>query len=224
VTVSHDATSGSAAIINTATTTTWTHTPVGTPRGVIGLCGKGANFTDTITSWSYGGVALTRVRWQTRETTELLAVFVYFLGASIPTGAQEVSITTTGTNPSWPQIATVTAAADTEVDVENGADAGIIANPSLALSPTAQAMLYYICQSGLNTPVNTPESGTTLLVTRDCGASSSHMGRKEVSGAGATTIGWTSASDDVCHAGLAIKEVAAAAASLLPQRRYLRRR
>jgi hypothetical protein len=206
VAIAHDATSGSAALIATATTTTWTHTPVGTPKGVVVLIPQGLS-TDQVSGVTYGGVALTRIRFAARSAAEACAVYTYFLGQNIPTGPQTVAVTTTGTNPMWPQAATLTAdSAITAVDVENGLDAGIIANPSLALSPTAEATLYYVNASGLNAPVSTPESGTTQLAARDLGTISGHIGTKEVAGAGATTIGWTSASDDVCHAGLAVKE------------------
>jgi hypothetical protein len=206
VAIAHDATSGSAALIATATTTTWTHTPVGTPKGVVVLIPQGLS-TDQVSGVTYGGVALTRIRFAARSAAEACAVYTYFLGQNIPTGPQTVAVTTTGTNPMWPQAATLTADSTiTAVDVENGLDAGIIANPSLALSPTAEATLYYVNASGLNAPVSTPESGTTQLAARDLGTISGHIGTKEVAGAGATTIGWTSASDDVCHAGLAVKE------------------
>lgn len=206
MTVSFDATFGSAALVNTATTATWTHTPVGTPKGVVVLIPQGTA-PDEITVVTYGGVALARVRFVARSAAEACAVYYYFLGANIPTGAQTVAVTSTGTAPKWPQSVTMTAAGvETAVNVENGLDAGIIANPSLSLTPNTQAFLCYVNASGLNTPVGTPQAGTTQLQIRDLGTISGHMGRKEVAGAGATTIGWTSAIDDVVHGGLAISE------------------
>lgn len=206
MTVVHDASSNPAALIVSATTTNWTHNPTGNPRGVIVLIPQGTA-VDNVSAVTYGGVALIRIRRATRSAAEPGDVYTYFLGKGIPAGSQTVAVTTTGTAPCWPQCATVTAAADTELDVENGLDAGIIANPSLALTPTKQALLYYVNMSGLNAPVSTPEAGTSLLAARDLGTVSGHTGFKQVDGPGATTIGWTSASDDVCHAGLAVKEV-----------------
>jgi len=204
VTIAFDATSGSAALINTATTTNWTHTPAGTPRAVVGLVPQGTS-TDTVTSLSYGGVAMTRIRRVPRSSAEACDVYTYFLGAGIPTGAQTVSIVTTGTAPKWPQVVTFTAADDCEVNVESGVDAGVVANPSIAITPTAQAGICYVCSSGLNTPVDTPETDTIRASFRDLGTISGHTGYKVVS-AGATTIGWTSASDDACHAAIAVIE------------------
>lgn len=206
MTIAFDATSGSAALINTATTTNWTHTPVGVPGAVVVLIPQGIN-TDQVSAVTYGGVALSRVRSDTRAVTETCRVYIYFLGSGIPTGAQTVAVTTTGTNPMWPQAITYTAAQNTVVNVQAGLDAGIIANPSLALSPTAQAGLAYVCASGLNAPVSTPQAGLTQAAARDLGTISGHMGYKVVS-AGATTVGWTSAIDDVCHAGVGITELA----------------
>jgi hypothetical protein len=209
--IAHDATSGSAALINTATTTNWTHTPSGTPKGVVVVIPQGTA-ADQVSAVTYGGVALGRVRFAARSAAEACAVYTYFLGAAVPTGAQTVAVTTTGTAPCWPQAATVTAdTAETAVDVENGLDAGIIANPSLTLVPTVEATLYYVNASGLNAPVSTPEAGTTQLAARDLGTISGHVGTKESAAGGSTTVGWTSASDDVCHGGLAIKESAPSA-------------
>jgi len=204
VTIAFDATSGSAALINTATTTNWTHTPAGTPRAVVGLVPQGTS-TDTVTSMSYGGVAMARIRRQARAGAEAGDVYTYFLGSGIPTGAQTVSIVTTGTAPKWPQVVTFTAATDCEVNVETGADAGTIANPSIAITPTDQAGVCYVCMCGLNTPVDTPEAGTTRASFRDLGTVSGHQGYKVVS-AGATTIGWTSAIEEICHAAIAVVE------------------
>jgi hypothetical protein len=200
-----DATSGTAALVNTATTATWTHTPVGTPRGVVVLIPQGVQ-TDQVSGVTYGGVAMTRVRLDARATAETCASYVYFLGKDIPTGAQTVAVTSTGTNPKWPQVITITASGDTEIDVQSGGDAGIIANPSVAIIPTAPAVVAYVNASGLNAPVSTPETNTIQAAARDLGTISGHIGYKAVAAAGATTIGWTSASDDVCHAAVSIIE------------------
>lgn len=207
MTIAFDATSGSAALINTATTTNWTHTPAGVPRAVVVLIPQGIN-TDQVSAVTYGGVALSRVRFNARAVTETCGVYIYFLGVSIPTGAQTMAVTTTGTNPMWPQAITYTAAQNTVVNVQAGLDAGAtVTNPSLALSPTGQAGLAYVCASGLNAPVSTPQAGLTQAAARDLGTISGHMGYKVVS-AGATTVGWTSAAEDVCHAGVGITELA----------------
>lgn len=203
MTVAFDATSGSAALVSTATTATWTHTPVGTPAAVCVLIPQGVN-TDQVSGVTYGGAALSRVRLDARSATETCASYIYFLGNNIPTGAQTVAVVSTGTNPKWPQVITWTASGDCGVAFQAGADAGIIANPSLTLTPPRQAGCAYVNASGLNAPVSTPEAGTTQAAARDLGTISGHIGYKTTGGT--TTIGWTSASDDVCHSAIAITE------------------
>lgn len=204
MTVAFDATSGTAALVNTATTATWTHTPVGTPRAVVVLIPQDTS-PDQISGVTYGGVALTRVRSDVRTTTEACRTYIYFLGSNIPAGAQTVGVTSTGTAAKWPQVISWTAAVDTGVTSQAGADAGIIANPSLTLTPPQACGAAYVNASGLNAPVSTPESGTTQAAARDLGTTSGHTGYKTAGGT--TTIGWTSASDDVCHSAVAITEL-----------------
>lgn len=213
MTVAFDATSGSAALVNTATTATWTHTPVGTPAAVCVLIPQDGS-ADQVSGVTYGGVALTRVRRDARTTTEACSSYIYFLGATIPTGAQTVGVTSTGTAAKWPQVITWTAADDCAVTSQAGADAGIIANPSVTLTPPRQAGCAYVNASGLNAPVSTPESGTTQAAARDLGTTSGHIGYKTTGGT--TTIGWTSSSDDVCHSAIAITEQVTITRSAFP--------
>ena len=75
------------------TSTSFTHTPVGTPKGVIVYVAQNASSTDENGSISYGGVALTKQTFAHDTATELLGAYAYFLGSGIPTGAQTVSFT-----------------------------------------------------------------------------------------------------------------------------------
>jgi hypothetical protein len=206
VTVAHDSIGGSGS--STAIgNLDHTHTPVGTLRSVVVKITQAAS-GDQISGVTYGGVAMTRVPthgFANRTTTETCATYTYHLGASIPTGPQTVRAVSTGAAAKAVRSYGATAAADTVPDVANSGT-GLAANPSLSLSPTAQAMLYYALASGLNTPVSTPQAGTTQSHTQDLGAISGHYGRKSVAGAGATTIGWTAASDDFAHSAVAIRE------------------
>lgn len=188
-------------------------TPVGTPRGVaVGIPQELAT-GDQVASITYGGAALGRVRRDVRTTTEACQVYWYFLGSGVPTGTQNCIITmnpASGCDDYAAAIVTLTGAADLEIVGQAGGDAGIIANPSLAISPTKTAVILYAFASGLAAPVATVESGSTHMGGNDYGASSAMWARKAVS-AGATTIGYTAASDDVCHAAIAVGEVAAKA-------------
>lgn len=201
--IGFDATATTSAALYNATFT-WTHTPAGTPRGVAVIVVQEGS-TDQVSGVTYGGVAMTRVRSNVRTATEAGRVYIYFLGSGLPAGAQTVQVTLTGTLDTNAASLTVTAAANTLVDVSEGLDAGIIANPSLSISPTVAAEIFYGIFSGLAAPVTTVQTGSTHVIGRDYGTDSAMWARKSVS-AGATTIGYTAASDDVCHSALAIKE------------------
>lgn len=210
MTVAHDASSFSAAWA-TATAQVTAHTPVGTPRGVAIRIVQSGSGADEISDVTYGGVAMTRVRFTARTVTETGAVYLYFLGSNVPTGVQDASVTSTGTTSKRYATVTVTADRDTVVDADNGADAGIIANPSLTLDYSdgrASWMGYYAIFSGLAAPVTTVAAGDSHQLGHDFGAASGMWSRKASSGSGgnSTTMGYTAASDDVCHAGLIIAE------------------
>ena len=206
--IAFDAVAIPANALYTATFS-WTHTPVGTPRGAAVIVVQEKS-TDQVSGVTYGGVAMTRVRYDARTATEAGCVYIYFLGASVPAGAQTVTVTLTDANDTNAVSLTVTSAAvDTAVDVSNGLDAGIIANPSLAISPTVEAVIFYGIFSGLAAPVTTVETGSTHVAGKDYGTDSAMWARKSVAAGGATTIGYTAASDDVCHSALAIKELVA---------------
>ncbi|MCB9610512.1 MAG: hypothetical protein H6716_28240, partial [Polyangiaceae bacterium] len=90
-------------------TTSWTHTPTGTPRGVIVfVCHYYASSSVTVT---YGGIPMNEVALY-RSGSWLAAAF--FLGSGIPTGAQTVAVTTPATYVKGVAV-TVTADRDTVV-------------------------------------------------------------------------------------------------------------
>ena len=97
----------------------WTHTPVGTPRGITVRVMQPNRASDDAPSATYGGTAMTEVTNSPSPSTNCShRVYEFFLGSSIPTGAQTVSVTgldtTAGGNRSGVCIS-MTAAADTEV-------------------------------------------------------------------------------------------------------------
>lgn len=83
---------------NVGGATSFTHTPVGTPRGVTVLI-VSTSATDTVSGVTYGGVAMTEATGSPVVSTsgEGGVCYAYTLGASVPTGAQTVDITGTGT-------------------------------------------------------------------------------------------------------------------------------
>jgi hypothetical protein len=217
--VAHDtATRSSTTFDNNSVS--FSHAGAAGTRGVAVLIAQEAGATDQISGVTYGGVTVPRVRREVRSTAEAGQVYAYFLGTGVPTGTQTCAITTNPTSGAddWAGVCcTVTAAADTTVNAQAGTTSAAAANPSLAISPTAAAVIYYVIWTGLAAPVTTVEAGGTHLFGNDFGADSAMWSRKAVA-AGATSMGYTAASDVFAHIALAIAEVAA---TVLPQRPLL---
>lgn len=99
------------------------HTPVGTPRGVLLLVAN-SDATSAVDSATYGGVAMTKIAGYNQAAgTEFGSVEVWLLGASIPTGAQTLAITSAGGETYIATCITITAAADVSFEDEIGATA-----------------------------------------------------------------------------------------------------
>jgi len=112
--VAHDASSKSAESVSEASFS-WTHTPTGTPAGVIVFVQTMTN-ADYITSVTYGGVAMTQFAEAADTASEMIRCTGFFLGASVPSGAQTVEVTRTNNATNmFAMAATVTAGADTDI-------------------------------------------------------------------------------------------------------------
>lgn len=86
----------------------WTHTPAGTPRGVLVF----VFHTGSITSVTYGSAQLELLEtlpWPGSGVVNISGS-VYFLGEGVPTGAQTVTVTTGGISEAHAGCFTVTAA------------------------------------------------------------------------------------------------------------------
>jgi hypothetical protein len=210
MTVAHDAATESATF-STVSPFTFSHTPSGTPRGILVVIQHGTVSTDLITgAVTYGGVAMTRISRAADTAGEPGATYAYFLGSGIPTGAQTVSITHSAT--ATLKIATVnsmTAAANTAVEVSNVIQADT-ANPQLALNSAVSALRYVGVYSGAVGPTSlTLLGGMTAVHSHDFGAFCSRVDRETTASSGSFTIGYTAASDDVGMVAVAIREVQA---------------
>lgn len=119
--VAYDAVSQSHASGNTSVSQasfSWTHTPAGTPRGILVFTYNTKSTSDNATSVTYGGVSMTAVSGgrAVANGTHPVDCKAWFLGASIPTGAQTVTVNrTNNTDEMWAVAFSVTAAADTSV-------------------------------------------------------------------------------------------------------------
>lgn len=132
--IAFDAESSSAY---STTNLSWTHTPIGTPRGVIVWVFQYNNGGDHVVSVTYGGVSMTEVTGSPRikVTGELMVVYAYFLGSSIPTGAQTVAIAVdAGTEYKKARAITLTATGDTSITDTTTIGSDSVANPSGTLS------------------------------------------------------------------------------------------
>lgn len=212
--IAFDASSLSTAWQTTPNPQTWTHTPAGTPRGVIVFISGHQASLDEVTGVTYGGVSMTRVPtngYATDAAVEVGSVYAYTLHSSIPTGAQTVSIAwdDTGTNAQKRAACiTVTAAADTEI-VTSGKIDGDAANPSLSLdSGAVTAFRAFVLFSGRPLASITLGSGLTSVLAEDLDTStrSRHVAYETTPATGSTARGWTASSDDVAMIGVALKE------------------
>jgi len=199
---------------------TFTHTPVGTPRGVIVLLTQVAiSANDCITGVTYGGVSMTRVPtngFAQDTATELGAAYAYFLGSGIPTGAQTVSIAYDDNEESMKRAVciTLTASADTEV-VASGRVQGDTANPSISLDSGAKtafkAFALYSGQDAIANITNTAGMTRILAEKLSEGNYCRVYGYRTTPGSGSETVVQTATSDDVAMVGLAVAEMDAVA-------------
>lgn len=155
----------------------WTHTPVGAPKGVLVFVNQYFESTDHVTAVTYGGVALTRV--DLAVFTGDNAVYAYFLGAGIPTGDQTVAVTA-GTSAGNKRATCITVTADTDLSVMDSAkQAATASNPSVSLDITADAFV----SAGITAEVAavsqiTEDAAYTLLYENDFGSSTMSMVRR----------------------------------------------
>ena len=187
----------------------FTHTPVGTPRGVLVFITRHLSAVDTITGVTYGGTAMAEVTnsplLATGETAE---VHCFFLGTSIPTGAQTVAVTGTTTLNTGASCITVTAAGDTEFNNSNTLNT-IIGNPSLSL--TLGSIESFVAQAFRSGRANTDITALTNWTERleqVFGSQLSGLYAYDIIGTTDVTCGYTSGSDDAGILAVAINEIA----------------
>lgn len=200
----HDASSESDTGTAGWTTTnpkTWTHTPSGTPRGVLIGCVAFNTINQAVfREVTYGGVQATSYyEWYAQDTAgEFGQVKLYFLGSNIPTGAQTVSVTNSAsTDEKWCAVATITASLDTKLvgEVLLQED-GTLAEQSVD-SGASTGQRYALCFSGITTPPAVG-SNTTSLQTMDraSGTDSAAFARETNAGSGSRSVGFSDGTTD----------------------------
>jgi hypothetical protein len=229
--IAHDASSPSHASGSSSASEasfSWTHTPSGTPKGVLvfTFTGMGAvkTATEHATAVTYGGVSLTAVpSGSAADTaTEPMRTTAWFLASSVPTGAQTVQVTrTNNTTSMWAVAITVTSGGDTST-------AGVLLeqeNQALTEeniddgSPGANSVRYAAVASGTNNVTTTIGANSTLIQSNVTGQSvSAAVVRETTAGQGSRPVGVTVVgADDVAAVYLAVIEVAGGGGVTVPR-------
>ncbi len=207
MTVAFDAATEAATWTTTPDPFLFTHTPSGTPKGVVVKIDHGTEAANLITSVTYGGRAMTAVPRATDTVTEPGAAYMYFLGAGIPTGAQTVSIDhTAGATVKHAVCETYTAAKDTEIGAFDTLSENA-ASPQLTLVTAKSSLRTFVIYSGAGATTDlTLLANHTAVHNHDYGNFVSRQDRQTTASAGSFTIGYTAANDDVAMVGIAIQE------------------
>jgi hypothetical protein len=214
--VAHDAfsNSGTAASASVAAFS-WTHTPVGTPKGVgvwVFTCNGTA---DLVTSVTYGGVNVPAVTGgrAVDSAGETGCCEFFFLGSGLPTGAQTIVVNRSNNgNFIGASAVTVTAGADTELTGAPVLITADTANPAATVGTAGvQSQGYVGTRYGGSS--STAGAGCTLLnSTRPSNSTGvSWATARETTSPGATgtkSVGFTHALDDQAFVAIAIREVA----------------
>jgi hypothetical protein len=212
VAIAHDS-EVMGAVSTSAGAYTTSITPTNPPKGVCVVITQTGAVTDLVSAVTYGGVALTRLRFDT-ETTEVGGVYIYWGASSFPTGAQNVVVTRTGTTNMRAAISTMTVGVGQTVTVDThatGTSPGV-ANPSWAMTTTVAVTACYLgIHSGLQAMTNTPATNWTLAPTpgfEDIGSQGRGFARRAATSATNQLPGWIAAtSEDFVGSSVAFKEV-----------------
>jgi hypothetical protein len=208
MTIAHDSEVFGAAH-STAGAYTTAITPTNPPAGVCVIIVQGGVVTDLVTSVTYGGVLLTRRRFDT-EATEAGGVYIYWGAGTLPTGVQNVVVNRTGTANLRAMISTMTVAAGRIVAIDTDAvgSSAAIVNPSWTLTTAADPNACYLgIHSGLQTMTTTPATNWTLQGSDDIGNTGRGWARRIMTPPGNAAPGWTAAtSEDYVGSAVAFKE------------------
>lgn len=218
---SHAGTTGSVSVASF----NWTHTPVGTPKGVLvyTFVGPGSS-SDLATAVDYGGTNVPAVSGGRAVDTagEPGDCKAWFLGSSVPTGAQTVTVTRTNNAATVYAIAfTVTAAGDTEVytaGIVLEQTDGTLAEESVDDgSPGTNSQRFGAVNSGL-AAVPAAGAATTAGPSIDYGTRVVASGYETTPGQGSRSVGFSDAtSDDRAGVYLAVREPPAVGGSTVKQ-------
>lgn len=194
----------------------WTHTPVGTPRGILVLIVQNAGVTDEVTGVTYGGVAMAELTPDSPLLHTLGAedgaLYGYFLGSGVPTGAQTVSVSVNGTASSKRAVAvSVTAARDTEIEdaVTSEDSTGTSHSATLATAAGRETFVMGAIHCGaLSTSIAPGADYTQILESTFTGAQTASWERRTSNATGGNvTVDWpTTVNEESGILAVAIRE------------------
>jgi hypothetical protein len=219
--VAFDATSNSGTASPGQTgNISFTHTPVGTPKGVIVFInqsiGTGAGGSeDEVTAVTYGGQAMTRLAIAQDAVGEPGASYAYFLGSSVPTGAQTVAVTVGGDAGHVRRACCITVTASGDTEALSGTSVVNQANPNVTVSALDATKEYFVAATlftGGNGPADfSGGADYTEIHEHDLGnqAGGSLRRTNNISGATSVTADWVAgASTGVAAIGVALVDTA----------------
>lgn len=206
MTLAYDAQSNST--LGTGTLS-WTHTPSGTPAGALVQIIQDGSSAHQITGVTYGGTAMT-ASTDVQNTLTAGRVYTYFLGSSVPTGAQTVEVTVSGSSLKVAGCVTVTGAYDIRIS-DTSTTQGTLANPTVTVTVGTGITGYVVAALHSAESVGgdlSVGSGTTQVLEQDFGAQHAGMLRRNSTDtAGDVTVGWTDAvAEDSAIVGVVLSE------------------
>lgn len=203
--IAHDA----ATVIGTGTgTIEGTHTPTGTPKGVVVAIVQDGS-AEEVTAVTYGGVSLKKEVFKGQATAEAGSSQFWFLGSEIPTGAQTVKVTVSGSNTRAVTCMTVTAGEDTKVAATGSTAEESATNPSVTLKTGAiETVTYGATFSGEQASGVGVGGGLTQLAENQLTSISTSYNvlRRTENPSADTTVSWTWSNDECAAVGIAVKE------------------
>lgn len=192
----------------------WTHTPVGTPRGVIVWVAQGNVAVDYVATVTYGGVEMIEMASSPliKTAAETMVLYGYFLGSGIPAGAQTIIVTATDGNLKQAVAITVTAAGDTEVSGEATILSDSQASPSVVLDIGGKTSFVSLgaCSGFNNVGSITTLSGWTSVEEEDLGNKVGYFARYNTIGSANVSCGYTASAEDVGLIAAGVSEIAGA--------------
>lgn len=213
MTVAHDSVSESHTGVSGSVSEasfSWTHTPVGTLKGVYILTFTTLTSVNAITNVTYGGVQCTLVPGALAQdtATEPAAVRLWYLDTGIPSGAQSVVCTRTNNSAECYSAAIgVTAGNPTQphgivLQQEDQAPAeASVDDGSIGINSVRYCGAFY---GGSNVP--TPGANSTALIDIDMGLRTISVVRETTAGQGSRSVGFSDVSDDWAAIAFAVRE------------------